>query len=158
MANRQGITPVFTDSGLPRLYRSHAVEQHAIQSEIQTLVIIAGYACDFLTEGLEVPPEDFFTCIEEMKEVMESIGLKVWILKSGRSRFRGRNGVWRPRRPVRIVKRRFDHEQQNFVRTKNGRCRPRGHHRTVAASHGRRDSRYRRVEPDPADFAGSAHA
>ena len=76
MANRQGITPVFTDSGLSRLYRSHAVEQHAIQSEIQTLVIIAGYACDFLTEGLEALPEDFFTCIEEMKEVMESIDLK----------------------------------------------------------------------------------
>lgn len=76
MANNQGITPVFTDSGLSRLYRSHAVEQHAIQSEIQTLVIIAGYACDFLTEELEALPEDFFTCIEEMKEVMESIDLK----------------------------------------------------------------------------------
>ncbi|WP_299236427.1 hypothetical protein [uncultured Halomonas sp.] len=76
MANRQRITPAFTDSGLSRLYRSHAVEQQAIQSEIQTLVIIAGYACDFLTEGLEALPEDFFTCIEEMKEVMESIDLK----------------------------------------------------------------------------------
>lgn len=76
MANRQGITPAFADSGLSRLYRSHAVEQHAIQSEIRTLVIIAGYACDFLTEGLETLPEDFFTCIEEMKEVMESIDLK----------------------------------------------------------------------------------
>ncbi len=76
MANRQGITPTYTDSGLSRLYRSHAVEQHAIQSEIRTLVIIAGYACDFLTEGLEALPEDFFTCIEEMKEVMESIDLK----------------------------------------------------------------------------------
>lgn len=50
--------------------RSHAVEQHAIQSELQTLVIIAGYACDFLTEGLQALPEDFFTCIEEMKEVL----------------------------------------------------------------------------------------
>lgn len=76
MANKQGITPGFTDSGLSWLCRSHAVEQHAIQSEIQTLVIIAGYACDFLTEGLEALPEDFFTCIEEMKEVMESIDLK----------------------------------------------------------------------------------
>ena len=43
MADRQGITPAFTDSGLSRLYRSHAVEQHAIQSEIRALVIIAGY-------------------------------------------------------------------------------------------------------------------
>ncbi|USZ48835.1 hypothetical protein [Halomonas sp. DN3] len=76
MANKQGITPAYTDSGLSRLYRSHAVEQHAIQGEIQTLVIIAGYACDFLIEGLEALPEDFFTCIEEMKEVMESIDLK----------------------------------------------------------------------------------
>lgn len=76
MANRQGITPAYTDSGLSRLCRSHAVEQHAIQSEIQTLVIIAGYACDFLAEGLEALPEDLFTCIEEMKEVMESIDLK----------------------------------------------------------------------------------
>lgn len=76
MANKQGITHVFSDSGLSRLYRSHAVEQHAIQSELQTLVIIAGYAGDFLTEGLEALPEDFFTCIEEMKEVMESIDLK----------------------------------------------------------------------------------
>ena len=76
MANKQGITHVFADSGLSRLYRSHAVEQHAIQSELQTLVIIAGYACDFLAEGLEDLPEDFFTCVEEMKEVMESIDLK----------------------------------------------------------------------------------
>jgi len=76
MANKQGTTPAFTDSGLSRLYRSHTVEQHAIQSEIRTLVIIAGYASDFLTESLEVLPEDFFTCIEEMKEVMESIDLK----------------------------------------------------------------------------------
>lgn len=76
MANKQGITPDYTDSGLSRLYRSHAIEQHAIQSEIRTLMIIAGYAWDFLTEGLEALPEDFFTCIEEMKEVMESIDLK----------------------------------------------------------------------------------
>lgn len=76
MANKQGITPAYTDSGLSRLYRSHAVEQHAIQSEFQTLLIIAGYARDFLSEELEVLPEDFFTCIEEMKEVMESIDLK----------------------------------------------------------------------------------
>lgn len=74
MANKQSITPAFT--GLSRLYRSHAIEQHAIQSEIRTLVIIAGYASDLLTEGLEALPEDFFTCIEEMKEVMESIDLK----------------------------------------------------------------------------------
>lgn len=76
MASRQGITPAFADSGLSRLYRLHAIEQHAIQSEIRTLIIIADCACDFLTEGLEVLPEDFFTCIEEMKEVMESIDLK----------------------------------------------------------------------------------
>lgn len=76
MPKRQDVTPAFTDSGLLRLYRSHAVEQHAIQSEIRALVIIAGYASDFLTEELEILPEDFFTCIEEMKEVMESIDLK----------------------------------------------------------------------------------
>ncbi|MFD2190787.1 hypothetical protein [Pistricoccus aurantiacus] len=76
MANDQSITSGFNESGLSRMYRSKAVEQHAIQSEIRTLVIIAGYACDFLTERLESLPEDFFTCIEEMKEVMESIDLK----------------------------------------------------------------------------------
>ncbi|KAA0010068.1 hypothetical protein F0A17_19500 [Billgrantia pellis] len=76
MANDQYNTPIFTDSELARLCRSQAIERHAIGSEIQTLMIIAGYARDFLTEGLEALPEDFFSCIEEMKEVMESIDLK----------------------------------------------------------------------------------
>lgn len=76
MADQQYITPIFIDSSLARQYREHAVEQHIIQSEIKKLVIIASYACDFFTESLENLPEDFFTCIEEMKEVMESIDLK----------------------------------------------------------------------------------
>lgn len=76
MANNQCITPTFTDSGLSRLRRSHAVERLAIESEIQTLMITANYARDFLIEGLEALPEDFFTCVEEMKEVLESIDLK----------------------------------------------------------------------------------
>ncbi|MDQ7735283.1 hypothetical protein QT231_21500 [Halomonas sp. SpR1] len=76
MTDSQNTMPALTDSSLSWLCRSHAVEQHAIQSEIQTLVIIAGYACDFLTEELQALPEDFFTCIEEMKEVMESIDLR----------------------------------------------------------------------------------
>lgn len=76
MANQKYIISIFTDSGLARLYREHAVDQHIIQSEIKTLVIVASYACDFFTKNLETLPEDFFTCIEEMKEVMESIDLK----------------------------------------------------------------------------------
>lgn len=76
MANSRVVTPALTDSSLSRLSRLHAVEQYAIQSEIQTLVIIAGYAGDFLSEEMETLPEDFFTCIEEMKEVMESIDLR----------------------------------------------------------------------------------
>lgn len=61
---------------MSRLCRIHAVERLAIESEIQTLMITASYARGLLTEGLKTPPEDFFTCIEEMKEVMESIDLK----------------------------------------------------------------------------------
>jgi hypothetical protein len=76
MAIHQSITPSFPDGALSRLYRSHAVERLAIEGEIQTLLITAGYAREFLTEGLEALPEDFFTCIEEMKEVLESIDLK----------------------------------------------------------------------------------
>lgn len=76
MAKNNFAAPHYIDSGLSRLCRTHAVEQHAIQSEVKTLVIIAGYACDFLNEGFKTLPEDFFTCIEEMKEVMESIDLK----------------------------------------------------------------------------------
>ncbi|TVU89916.1 hypothetical protein [Vreelandella titanicae] len=76
MADSQNTMHALTNSSLSWLCRSHAVEQHAILSEIKTLVIIANYACDFLTEGLQALPEDFFTCIEEMKEVMESIDLK----------------------------------------------------------------------------------
>ncbi|NDL70845.1 hypothetical protein [Vreelandella alkaliphila] len=76
MAIKQDTTRTLTDISLSRLCRSHAVERLAIESEIQTLMITAGYARDFLVEGLEALPEDFFTCIEEMKEVMESIDLK----------------------------------------------------------------------------------
>ena len=77
MADNQFTTPTFIDSGLSRLCRSHAVERLAIEREIQTLMITAGYARDVLTvEGLDALPEDFFTCIEEMKELMESIDLK----------------------------------------------------------------------------------
>lgn len=76
MVDSQNTMHALTNSSLSWLCRSNAVEQHAIQSEIQTLVIIANYASDFLTEGLQALPEDFFTCIEEMKEVMESIDLK----------------------------------------------------------------------------------
>ncbi|ARS53518.1 hypothetical protein [Kushneria konosiri] len=76
MTDSQGVTHTFNDDGLPSLRRSYAVEQHVIKSELQTLLIIAGYACDFFDEGLKLFPEDFFTCIEEMKEVMESIDLK----------------------------------------------------------------------------------
>ncbi|MBN8411444.1 hypothetical protein [Halomonas litopenaei] len=76
MANDQYITTSVIENGISRLCRVHAVEQHTIQSEIQTLMIIASYACDFLTEELKALPEDFFACIEEMKEVMESIDLR----------------------------------------------------------------------------------
>ncbi|MDT0502339.1 MULTISPECIES: hypothetical protein [unclassified Halomonas] len=68
--------PNYFDNGLSRLYRTHAVELQAMQSEIKTLVIIAGHARDCITEGLEDLPEEFFICIEEMKEVMESIDIK----------------------------------------------------------------------------------
>lgn len=76
MANNQCITPSFPDSGLSRLCRTHAVERLAIEGEIQMLMITAGYAREFLAEGPEALPEDFFSCIEEMKEVLESIDLK----------------------------------------------------------------------------------
>lgn len=76
MANNNFAAPNYIDSSLSRLYRTHAVELQAMQSEIKTLVIIAGYARDSITEGLEDLPEEFFICIEEMKEVMESIDLK----------------------------------------------------------------------------------
>ena len=76
MASNQCITPTFTDSSLSRLCRSHAVERLIIESEIQTLMITAGYAREFLAQGPEALPEDFFSCIEEMKEVLESIDLK----------------------------------------------------------------------------------
>jgi len=77
MADNQFTTPSFIDSDLSKLCRSHAVERLAIEREILTLMITAGYARDVLTvEGLDALPEDFFTCIEEMKELMESIDLK----------------------------------------------------------------------------------
>ncbi|WP_299205396.1 hypothetical protein [uncultured Amphritea sp.] len=76
MADNQFTTPTFIDSGLSRLCRSHAVERLAIEREIQTLMITAGYARDVLTVGQDALPEDFFSCIEEMKELMESIDLK----------------------------------------------------------------------------------
>lgn len=77
MANNQYTTPTYIDSGLSRLCRSQAVERLDIEREIQTLLITAGYARDVLTVGQQdALPEDFFTCIEEMKEVLESIDLK----------------------------------------------------------------------------------
>lgn len=77
MASQQLTTPALTDSGLSQLSRLHAVERHAIESEIQTLIITANYARDFLTTvGMGSLPEDFFTCVEELKEVLDSIDLK----------------------------------------------------------------------------------
>lgn len=76
MADNQCTTPAYIDSGLSRLCRSQAVERLDIEREIQTLLITASYARDVLTVGQDALPEDFFTCVEEMKEVLESIDLK----------------------------------------------------------------------------------
>ncbi len=76
MATDQCITSAFFTHELSRLSRLHAVERLSISSEIKTLMLTAQFASAFLDECLDDLPEDFFSCIEEMKEVLESIDLK----------------------------------------------------------------------------------
>ena len=74
MDTNQSIT--FKSNGIYQLLRMQDVERLSIKSEINTLLITAKYACDYLSEGLEILPNDFFCCVEEMKEIMESIDIK----------------------------------------------------------------------------------
>ncbi|MDW1968212.1 hypothetical protein [Vibrio sp. Vb0587] len=74
MDNRQFTTA--KDEGIYQLFRFQDVERLSIKSEIKTLLITANYACEYLSDTQDALPEDFFCCIEEMKEVMESIDIK----------------------------------------------------------------------------------
>lgn len=74
MDSHQSITS--QNDGVYQLVRFQDVERLSIQNEIKTLLITASYACEYLSDDLELLPDDFFCCIEEMKEVMESIDIK----------------------------------------------------------------------------------
>ncbi|HGF5111192.1 hypothetical protein AVL52_23380 [Vibrio parahaemolyticus] len=74
MNNKQFTTA--KDKGIYQLFRFQDVERLSIKNEIKTLLITANYACEYLSDEQDVLPEDFFCCIEEMKEVMESIDIK----------------------------------------------------------------------------------
>lgn len=73
MANQQCTTCTHPDTGISRICRAMAVERLSMENEVKTLIITANYAHNFLSGDLEALPEDFFSCIEEMKELIESL-------------------------------------------------------------------------------------
>ncbi|ELU1680202.1 hypothetical protein SBP32_004275 [Vibrio parahaemolyticus] len=74
MGNSQSITS--RDEEIYQLFRLQDIERLSMRNELETLLVTANYARNYLSDDQDVLPEDFFCCIEEMKEVMESIDIK----------------------------------------------------------------------------------